>query len=142
MTAPPPVPTEHDDRWILPFRGLVVTRIRVGSAFGLDLGEVAGVRISNVARLGWVNLADRPDEVRLDPEHQDVAAGLVLFGSTVLSAVAFKSGGLRLVFGDGHLLRVAPHPGRAAWTATGPDRTLVTSMPGGDLAVRRDFRAT
>ncbi|MFY1687039.1 DUF6188 family protein [Plantactinospora sp. WMMB782] len=136
MTAPPPVPTERDDRWILPFRGLAVTRIRVDSAFVLDLAEVAEVRISNVARLGWVNVADRPDEVRLDPEHQDVSAGLVLVGTTVLSAVAFKSGGLRLVFDDGHLLRVGPHPRRTAWTAIGPDRTLVTSVPSGGLAVQ------
>ncbi|MEU7923333.1 DUF6188 family protein [Micromonospora zamorensis] len=53
------------------------------------------------------------------PERQDVAAGLVLFNSTVLSAVAFKSGALRIVFDDGHLLKAAADEDYEAWTPTG-----------------------
>ncbi|MGC5309374.1 DUF6188 family protein [Micromonospora zamorensis] len=120
---------------MLPFRGLTVTQVRVDFAFGLHFGDQAAVRISNAATLGWVNAGVRPETVELYPERQDVAAGLVLFNSTVLSAVAFKSGALRIVFNDGHLLKVAADDVYEAWTATGPNRMLVVSLPGGDLAV-------
>jgi hypothetical protein len=135
MTIPPATLTEHDDRWILPFRGLTVTQVQVDFAFGLVLNELCAVKISNTATLGWVNVADKPEIVALDPERQDVAAGLVLFNAEVLSAVAFKSGTLRIAFGDGHLLKVKSDPDYEAWTATGPDGMLIVSLPGSDLAV-------
>jgi hypothetical protein len=131
----PRVLTEHEDRWIMPFRGLVVTQVQVDGAFGLNLNDVGAVRISNTAMLGWVRVAAKPDESRFEPERQDVAAGLALFNTKVLSAVAFKSGHLRIVFNDGHLLRVSPDERYEAWTATGPDRMLIVSLPGGGLAV-------
>lgn len=126
---------ERDDRWILPFRGLLVTQIQVDFAFGLNFDGRGAVRISGAATLGWAARGSRPETVLLNPEQQDVAAGLALFNTTVLSAVAFKSGRLRLVFDDGHMLGVAADPQYEAWTATGPGRMLVVSMPGGDLAV-------
>jgi hypothetical protein len=52
-----------------------------------------------------------------------------------MSAVAFKSGGLRLVFDDGHILTVMPNPAYEPWTANGPDDLLIVCMPGGSLAV-------
>lgn len=127
--------TEHDDRWILPFRNLLVTQVQVDFAFGLNLEDKGAVRISNTATLGWVNAGVRPEKVTLDPERQDVAAGLALFNTEVKSAVAFKSGGLRIVFGSGRLLHVDPDPDYEAWSATGPDGGLIVSLPGGDLAV-------
>jgi Family of unknown function (DUF6188) len=135
VTDPPSALTEHDDRWILPFRGLTVTQIQVDFRFGLNLEGVAEVHINSTATLGWVNRAARPDELELDPESQDVAAGLALFNTEVKSAVAFKSGGLRMVFGDGYLLRVRPDPRYEAWTANGPNGMLIVSLPSGDLAV-------
>jgi hypothetical protein len=101
---------ERDDRWILPFRGLMVTQVQVDYAFGLVLDDKGAVRVSNTATLGWVNVGAKPEIHELNPENQDVASGLVLVGATVLSAVAFKSGGLCIVFDDGHLLKVAPDP--------------------------------
>jgi hypothetical protein len=127
--------TEHDDRWILPFRGLLVTQVQVDFAFGLNLDDKGAVRISSPATLGWAAAGVRPEKVVLDPERQDVAAGLALFNTEVKSAVAFKSGGLRIVFGSGRMLRVDPDPRYEAWTATGPDGMLIVSLPGGDLAV-------
>ena len=137
MTIPPAALTEHDDRWILPFRGLTVSQIQVDFAFGLVFDDVCAIRISNTAILGWINVAEKPEKIALDPERQDVAAGLVLFHAEVASAVAFKSGALRIVFGDGHLLDVKPDPDYEAWTATGPDGMLMVSLPGSDLAVWR-----
>ncbi|WP_203694382.1 DUF6188 family protein [Catellatospora coxensis] len=130
-----PALTEHDDRWVLPFRGLTVTQIQIDFAFGLNLDDQGAVRISNTATLGWVNIAAHPDKVVLEPERQDVAAGLQLFNTQVTSAVAFKSGALRIVFANGRKLTVDPDSDYEAWTATGPNRMLIVSLPGGDLAV-------
>ena len=137
MAVPRTILTEHDDRWLLPFRGLVVTRITVDFAFGLTFGGVGAVQISHTATLGRVNVAASPDRIEMNPEGRDVAAGLALFGVEVVSAVAFKSGTLRIVFGDGHLLSVKPNAHQEAWTATGSDGMLIVSTPGGDLAVWR-----
>jgi hypothetical protein len=60
---------EREDRWILPFRGLLVSQIRVDFALGLNLDEKAAVRIGGVARLGWVRAAVRPEVIELRPEH-------------------------------------------------------------------------
>lgn len=98
--------TDLEDRWLLPFRGLTVTQVVVDFEFGLILGGDARLSIATTAELGWAARGERSDSVELHPERQDVAAGLDLFNTSVLSAVAFKSGGLRLVFDDGHLLRV------------------------------------
>jgi hypothetical protein len=69
-----------------------------------------------------------------EPESQDVAAVLPVFGAKVLSAVAFKSGTLRLMFDNGMQLRCAADPPVEAWQITGP-RWRCVSLPGGDLAV-------
>lgn len=135
MTDALPTLTEHDDRWVLPFRGLLVTQVQVDFAFGLDLDGKAAIRIANTVTLGWAEAGTRRDIVTLDPERQDVAEGLTLFNTEVLSAVAFKSGVLRVVFNSGRLLKVDPDPQYEAWTATGPDGMLIVSLPGGDLAV-------
>jgi hypothetical protein len=71
---------------------------------------LAGLRISNrVCRVRWVL-------------GEECSAGLVLFGAEVKSAVAFKTGALRVAFGNGRTLAVAPDPRYEAWTATGPSR--------------------
>ncbi|MEU7606230.1 DUF6188 family protein [Streptomyces sp. NPDC041003] len=70
----------------------------------------------------------------LTPESQDVAAALPLFGAKVLSAVAFKYGGLRVVFDSGTHLNCAPDDSFEAWQITGPRGWRFVSLPGGDLA--------
>ncbi|WP_203690817.1 DUF6188 family protein [Catellatospora coxensis] len=126
---------EHDDRWILPFRGLRVTQILVDHAFSLRLDDAGQVRIEGKATLGWAAAGVRPETITLDPQRQDVAAGLAVFNTDVLSAVAFKSGVLRIVFSSGRLLRVPPDSDYEAWTAGGPGGMSVVSLPGGELAV-------
>ena len=132
---PEPTLVERDDRWILPFRGTAVTQVQVDAAFGLILDDVGAVRINGTATLGWADAGSRRETVTLDPERQDVAAGLALFNTQVVSAVAFKSGALRLVFSSGRKLTVKPDPQYEAWTVTGPHRMLIVSPPGGELAV-------
>ncbi|WP_144118398.1 DUF6188 family protein [Catellatospora sichuanensis] len=135
MTEQLPALVEHEDRWILPFRGLRVTQILVDYAFGLRLDDVGEVRIAGKATLGWVDAGVRPETITLDPERQDVAAGLAVFNADVLSSVAFKSGSLRIEFSSGHVLKARPDPQYEAWTTSGPGGMLVVSLPGGELAV-------
>lgn len=123
---------EEDDRWVLPFRGSVVSEVRTGGAIELCLGDLGAVRIGGTAVLGWINVGDRPDRAQLD-----AAAGRLLVGVVVNSAVAFKSGTLRLAFGDGHLLRVEAEPDREAWTATVAGGPVFTSVPGGGISVSK-----
>jgi hypothetical protein len=127
--------TELDDRWILPFRGLVVTQIQVDFAFGLTLENRGAVRIESTAVLSWAAAGANPEKIVLEPSRQEIAAGLALFNTTVLSAVAFKPGGLQIAFSNGRLLRVDPDPNYEAWTANGPGGMLFVAMPGGDLAI-------
>ena len=127
--------TELDDRWLLPFRGLAVTRVVVDFQFGLVLDAGCTVSIGGLGTLSWTSEGRTPGTAELRPASQEVAAGLTLFGARVMSAVAFKSGVLRLAFSSGCLLRVTPDPVFEAWTATAPDGLLVVCMPGGPLAV-------
>ena len=127
--------TELDDRWLLPFRGLTVTQVVVDFEFTLVLGGESRVSVATTATLGWAARGVKPQTAQLHRECQDVAAGLALFNARVLSAVAFKSGRLRLAFDDGQLLRVAPDPAYEAWTANGPDGLRIVCMPGRSLAV-------
>jgi hypothetical protein len=109
--------TELADRWVLPFGGLTVTQVVVDFEFTLVLGEDCRVSIATLGRAAG-NM--KPEITELRPERQDVAAGLALFTASVVSAVAFKSGALRIVFDDGHMLTVAADPVHEAWKANGP----------------------
>nr|WSW67078.1 DUF6188 family protein [Streptomyces sp. NBC_00995] len=97
--------TDSDpDRWVLrDLRSapvLAVTGAPDGSRLDLTLGD--GTRLVVV---GPVRITHGPATA---PEPVDLPAGEadVLRGATVLSAVAFRSGSLRLVFSTGHHLNV------------------------------------
>jgi hypothetical protein len=64
-----------------------------------------------------------------------VATALGLFGAKVLSAVAFKTGSLRLVFGNGFHLNSRADPDFEAWEVLGPEGRRIIPMPGGELAI-------
>ena len=74
----------------------------------------------------------------LMPQTQDVAEALPLFGAGVLSAVAFKSGSLRLVFDTGIQLNCPADLSFEGWQITGPRGWIFISLPGGDLAIWSD----
>jgi hypothetical protein len=123
---------ELDDRWLLPYRGLTVTRICVDYALTLCLGADVQVAIESTALVSKSHATAPP--ITLEPQHQDVSSALILFGTKVVSRVAFKNGTLRLVLGSNQL-SVRPHPDFEAWQATGPGTLRVVCMPGGQLAV-------
>jgi hypothetical protein len=127
---------ELADRWLLPYRGMKITRISVDHALTFLLQGQAEIVIENMA-----TLADRPGRapdartVELHPDRQDVASALRLFGATVNSGVAFKTGALRLVLGH-YQLSVRPDPDYEAWNVVGPGDMRLACMPGGQIAVR------
>jgi hypothetical protein len=126
---------ELSDRWLLPYRGLNVSQITVDYALTFLLEGQASIVIE-----GDATLADRPGRapgaqtVELHPGRQDVAAALSLFGATVNSAVAFKTGTLRLVL-DHFQLTVRADPHYEAWNVVGPGGMRLVCMPGGQLAI-------
>jgi hypothetical protein len=125
---------EHDDRWIMNLRGLAVTEIGVSYQLSLCLDSDARVVLGCPFKLTQ-GVGDGRQDVILDPGRQDVAAALGLFGATVLSAVAFKSGSMRLVLDNGCHLNSRPDPSFEAWEVLGPGGWRIVSMPGGKLAV-------
>ncbi|GII59825.1 hypothetical protein Pth03_82140 [Planotetraspora thailandica] len=129
---------ELDDRWLLPYRGMQVIQIRVSYQLTLDLDSGAQVDLETEAVLSSGSLR-APDVARtpLTPQRQDVAPALALFGATILSAVVFKSGVLRLVFHTGAHLNAKPDPQYEAWSVSGsgPDSLRLVCQPGGGVAV-------
>lgn len=123
-----------DDRIILPYRHLQVTQLRIDHQLTLLLGD-AQIVVNSHARLSH-GVIHTPGASVIDlwPEQQDVAPILALFGTTVLAAVAFKTGHLRIVFSTGHHLNVSPHEEYEAWEAAGPGSLRIVATPGSALA--------
>ncbi|WP_159393318.1 DUF6188 family protein [Streptomyces rimosus] len=106
---------EHEDRWILGLRGLDVTKTSVDYQLSLLLGSDALVVLEGPCRLSQgPAVRDGPQEM-LDPGQQDVAAALALFGAKAVSAVAFKTGSLRMAFDNGLHLSCRADPSFEVW---------------------------
>jgi Family of unknown function (DUF6188) len=129
---------ELEDRWLLPYRGMQVVQVRVSYQLTLLLDGDVQVNIESTATLTSGPLS-APDAkpVQLAPERQEVAPALALFGATIVSPVAFKSGALRLVFDTGTHLNVKPDSQFEAWSIRGPDDLRFACLPGGGLSIFR-----
>ncbi|HEX6524957.1 MAG TPA: DUF6188 family protein [Streptosporangiaceae bacterium] len=126
---------ELPDRWVLGYRGLKISQIRVDYRLTFTLEGQATIVIENDATLaGRPGRAPGARTVELHPERQDVGSALALFGATVNSGVAFKTGTLRLVL-DHFQLTVRADPDYEAWSVVGPGDTRLVCMPGGQLTV-------
>ncbi|MEU3167273.1 DUF6188 family protein [Streptosporangium sp. NPDC006930] len=129
---------ELEDRWLLPYRGMRVVQVQVSYQLTLLLDGDAQVTIESTATLTSGSLsAPDAEPVQLAPERQEVAPALALFGATLVSAVAFKSGALRLVFDTGTHLTVKPDSHYEAWNTRGPDDVRFICLPGGGLSIFR-----
>lgn len=115
-------------------RGQAVTRISIDYQLTLLLDSDARVVLGCPFKLTQ-GASGSPEHVFLDPGRQDVVAALGLFGAKVLSAVAFKTGSLRLVFDNGFHVNSRADPDFEAWEVLGPEVWRIISMPGGKLAV-------
>jgi hypothetical protein len=128
---------ELPDRWLLPYRGMRVTQIRIDQSLTFVLDGRACIVVGCPAMLTHGSArAPGVQPVFLNPGQQDVAPALALFGATVHSRVAFKNGTLRVVCGGIHLT-VRPDPELEAWNTSGPGDLRVVCAPGGGLAVWR-----
>jgi len=115
-------------------RGLTVVEIGISYQLSLLLDTEARVVLGCPFTLTQYGDDGRQD-VSLDPERQNVTAANGLFGAKVLSAVAFKTGSMRLVFDNGWHLNSRADPSFEAWEVLGPGGWRIISMPGGELAI-------
>ena len=77
--------TEHDDRWLLPYRDERVIQVRVSYQLTLLLESGATIDIESEALLTHGPLrAPGASSLTLVPERQDVAPALVLFRAKVV----------------------------------------------------------
>ena len=129
---------EEDDRYVLPYRNRRVNQIVVDHALTLVLDGHVTLTIESPAMLtqGAITAPDGASD-RLVPGTQQVEKALALFGTHVLSSVAFKSGALRVVFSNGLHISVFASEEYEAWQARGPETLRIVSLPGGELAVWR-----
>jgi hypothetical protein len=108
------VSSELDDRWVLAMRGLTVSAASIDQRCGkIRLSGEAEMAFSAPAYLTQGPLATsasaRPGEV-YEEGSRSISE---LEGARLLSAVAFKSGSLRMVFSSGtHLTCLVPRPGQ------------------------------
>ncbi|MEU4829910.1 DUF6188 family protein [Streptosporangium sp. NPDC023615] len=138
IVTTPADPAELEDRWILPYRGMQVVQVRVSHQLTLLLDGDAQVDIESTATLTTGPLtAPDAEPLQLAPERQEVAPALALFGATIVSSVAFKSGALRLVFDTGTHLNVKPDSRYEAWSTRGPDDLRFVCLPGGGFSISR-----
>jgi hypothetical protein len=132
---------ELDDRWILNLRESRIIKISVDFRLTLTLNSGWEVVLEGRVLLSSGPLDARLSE-RLNPQTQDVAATHHLRGAEVRSAVAFKTGSLRMVFDTGTHLRCPVDPSYEAWHIAGPGGRQYVSLPGGGIAVWTDQHDT
>lgn len=122
---------EKPDHWVLPFAGMAVSQLRVDHQLTLLLDGDAQITVEQRFSL----TLGQAEPVDLDPDKQDVAPAIALFGACVTEAIAGKNGTLRVAFDNGAVLAVPPDPGYEAWGVTGPGGLRMVATPGGELAV-------
>ncbi|MFE7355646.1 DUF6188 family protein [Streptomyces sp. NPDC057543] len=125
-------PVEHSDRWVLNLRGRRVAKVTIAPYLALSLDSGWEVVVEPPALLSHGSVRINPG-VPLAPASRSMASQLL--GTSVLSAVAFKSGALRMVFDAGLHLNCSDGSSGAAWEIAGPQGWPFTSVPGNGLAV-------
>ena len=129
---------ELEDRWILDLRGSCVEAITRGAEDAFDLDNGVEIRVSGNALLteGPVT-APGAELLRVSDVTDEQLRGII--GAHILSAVAFKSGSLRIVFSTRHHLNVRSadpsvtarvlNPGRFEWSYQGSNVHMKINDP-------------
>lgn len=125
-------PAELGDRWDLGLRGRKVTQIGGEFALMVVLGPGAELMLESLVLM---SPAGNGPHVEVVPDRTGGDRLRHLLGVAVLSAVAFKTGGLRLALADGTRLDCGPDPDYEAWQVSGPDGWMFVALPGGGLGV-------
>jgi len=126
---------DRGDYWELPLRGEAVARCYVDEAFGLEFGIN---RRSFVLRIeGSFSVTSSGKRVEFSPEYREsLGPSLALYGETVESCRAAKSGALDLEFAGGTSVHVEPDDRYEAWELCGEARGLrVVCGAGGALSI-------
>jgi hypothetical protein len=130
---------ERDDRWWLGLRGQVlvdvVTResdatMTFSEGSVLKIGSLALIRASTRDGPAPLEVPDREDGTVLGA----AALRSLLIGQRVVSAVGFKTGALRVVFGSGAWLTISFADRDVAWKVVAASGRQWVSLPGGGLA--------
>ncbi|MES2788590.1 MAG: DUF6188 family protein [Planctomycetota bacterium] len=118
----------------LPIEGRTITQFKLDFAFGMELskdGSEFSIRINTS-----FTLTEAADTSEYDPEKLPVCGpALRLLNAHVISAKAFHSGRLEVMFLDGIVLEVNSNSQFEAWEIVGNDGLIIVSRPGGGLAV-------
>jgi hypothetical protein len=130
---------ELEDRWVLGLRGSRVEAVTRGKEVAVDLDNGVEIRVSGNALL-TVGPATAPgaELLRVSDVSDDQLQRIV--GAHILSAVAFKSGSLRVVFSTRHHLNVRStdpavtarvlNPGKYEWSYRDSSAHMKINDPG------------
>lgn len=125
---------ELDDRWWLGLRGSTVESVTAS-----DYQIVVTFSGGSALMIGGRAELDQHDQPALRFNGEEPVAGSdvlrLIPSALVVSAVAFKTGALRLVFDTGTKLRIPFDPHYEAWQLSGPTGRTWVSLPGGGLSL-------
>jgi hypothetical protein len=130
MVGPASSPEEYEDRWVLGYRDMLVSNVIVGERLTLMLNSRACLVLAGPAWLSCGSIRnDSSPRIQLIAPRWDAAEVLQLQGDKVLSAVAFKTGALRVVFSGGMHLNCKAHESSRAWETIGPGEWKFAALP-------------
>jgi Family of unknown function (DUF6188) len=131
------VEKELDDRWWLGLRARALESVDAYEfTVVLNFGEGSALTVESAASVRSSTGQPQTPAVTHNEDGTVSTSDALqsLIGQQVLSSVAFKTGGLRLVFESGALLTVPCGEQHEAWQLTGPSGRVWVSLPGGGLA--------
>lgn len=126
---------DRGDYWELPLQGEGIARCWVDEAFGLDFGVKKRSFVLRIA--GTFSVTSSGKQAEFSPgERGALGPSLALYGETVESCRAAKTGTLDIEFAGGTSMHVEPDERYEAWELAAEARGLrVVCGPGGSLSI-------
>jgi len=127
-------PEEFQDHWELPLVGDTISRCMVDAAFHiqfLDRKDPVTVTVESPFTLTKGGVSKR-----LSPEEPiELGPALELFKGIVVTALAYKTGHLRIELSGGLMLTVPPDDEYEAWSIVSDHNLKMVCTPGGTVAL-------
>ncbi|XVV15819.1 DUF6188 family protein [Actinoplanes sp. CA-131856] len=120
-----------------PLVGQHLEYVRLGDALVLSFSRGSQILIETAAHLTTPEI-----RARIVPGDDSSDALASLLGDVVSTAQTADDGALTITFGAGYELRVTADPEVESWAFTNPDGPLIVCLPGGELAVWANTRAS
>jgi hypothetical protein len=125
---------ERPDEWVLPVAGRSATRCVVDHAFSIHMGEPDESYQLRIESDFFLTGPESRSYLSMErPRELGVALGVLR--QSIISARAYKSGKLEVLFTSDIGIVVEPSPDFEAWELVGDDGLRIVCTPGGDLAV-------